>query len=88
MNKNDALLDELMEDVSGGVLPPGWKTTVDNMAPELIKQFANISYEQACEKIDKELVGNYGINAKDGALIKDYIKKYFGENNYILPEYL
>ena len=88
MSKNNALLDEMLEDVSGGKLPVGWKSIADNMAPVFIKQYPDITYDQACLRIDNELVGNYGVNADDGVLVKEYLKKYFGDDGKLLPKYL
>ena len=88
MNDNYRLADDLLKEISGGVLPKGWKTTADLMAPSLIKEYAGITYAEACLKIDELLVGNYGIDANDGVLIKDYLKKYFDENGNMLPQYL
>ena len=88
MNKNNALIDDLLEDVSGGMLPPGWQSIADSLAPGYIELYPDITYEQACKKIDNELVGQYGVNANDGVLVKEYLKKYFDDKGYILPEYL
>ena len=88
MSKNNALSDELLKDISGGVLPKGWQQVADNLAPGFIKQYPDITYEQACLMIDTQLVGKYGVVAEDGVLVKEYLKKYFGADGKLLPQYL
>ena len=88
MNKNYALADDLLKEISGGVLPKGWQQIADYLAPGYIKQYPNITYDEACLKIDTELVGQYGVVAEDGVLVKEYLKKYFGADGKLLPQYL
>lgn len=88
MNKNNTVADDLLKEISGGVLPKGWQGLADYLAPGFIKQYPNITYDEACLKIDTELVGQYGVVAEDGVLVKEYLKKYFGADGKLLPQYL
>ena len=74
--KLEMLPDDFLDNVSGGTLPDGWEKTVDQMAPMYLAQYKGITYEEACAKLDKELLP-YLESPEDIDPIKEYIKKYF-----------
>ena len=71
MEKNK-LNDELLESVSGGVLPKNWQQIADSLYPQYKQMYPNITYEEACVLLEQ-----YFKDPNDLALIKEYIKKYF-----------
>ena len=72
MNKNNYISDDVLEKISGGVLPQGWEKIVDMYAPSYLKQYEGITYEKACE-----LIATYITDEEDQKLVFEYIKKYF-----------
>ena len=75
MRKENMIKDEELELISGGVLPEGWEKIVDQYAPLYIKQYKNVTYDEACNLIAKQLT-----DKDDQALIFEYIKKFFNED--------
>ena len=72
------ILEEVVEElevVSGGVLPEGWEKMIDQFAPMYIKQYKNVTYDEACKLIAEQLT-----DKDDQALVFEYIKKFFNED--------
>ena len=71
-------LDDLaLSKISGGrTLPKDWEKIADLYAPSLLKQYKGYTYEQACAKLRE-----YFKDEEDLALLYEYIKKYFPQEN-------
>ena len=70
------LPEELMSLVNGGKLPPGWEKIADKMAPGFIAQYGDVSWEEALN-----ILSTYVTDPEDYEKIKDYMKKYFPDQN-------
>ncbi len=71
-NKNKILDDKMLKLVSGGSLPKGWQKIADMMAPGLLKQYGDVTWEEALE-----ILGQHVTDPDDFEAIKEYMKKYF-----------
>lgn len=71
MNKN-MLPDELMNLVSGGVLPENWEQIADSLAGSFKMMYPNATYEEALE-----ILKTYCTDPEDYQKIAEYMKKYF-----------
>lgn len=69
------LPDELLEAVSGGVLPAGWQNMVEMMYPQYRKIYPGITLDEAMV-----MIGKYIKDEKDLNDIRNYISKYFDPN--------
>ena len=58
--------DDNLDKVTGGSLPDGWENIADMIAPSYLKQYPNITWEEA-----------YVSDPSDYEVIKNYMKKYF-----------
>lgn len=68
----EKLTDELMNMVSGGTLPKGWEKMADSLAPMYMKQYPDVTYEEAVE-----ILRSFVTDDEDFELLKEYMKKYF-----------
>ncbi len=64
--------DDNLDKVTGGSLPNGWENIADMIAPSYLKQYPNITWEEACE-----ILKTYVSDPSDYEAIKNYMKKYF-----------
>ncbi len=72
MAKKIVLSDEVMDQISGGVLPDGWEQLADSMAPQMKAQYPDMSYEEACA-----MLAQFFDDPADIAAISEYMRKYF-----------
>ena len=75
MNSKKSIDDNYLDQVNGGMsLPKNWKQLAIMYESTILQMFGDLTYQQACAKIDE-----YFESDTDRKILKEYIKKYYPE---------